>query len=56
MGAIGGLIGIIFGWLIALAGTSALSALLGSEVAPDISIVLYFLLYLDVLFLEQYQE
>jgi len=39
LGAIGGLIGIIFGWLIALAGTSALSALLGSEVAPDISIV-----------------
>jgi len=46
LGALGGLIGIIFGSLIAIAGTNALGGFLGIDVAPDIttSLILFSLL------------
>ncbi|MCB9358685.1 ABC transporter permease [Candidatus Woesearchaeota archaeon] len=37
LGFVGGLIGVIIGWLLAILGTNALSAALGLEASPDIS-------------------
>jgi putative ABC transport system permease protein len=40
LGAVGGIIGTLFGWLAALLGTSAINNLLNISVSPDISVVL----------------
>lgn len=40
LGFVGGLIGILFGWLLASAGTKGLSNFIGQPVSPDISLML----------------